>query len=152
MSDYTLGMDAVLYYSTTNLSGEDTVETVSWIELDNAKDVTLSLEKGTTDVTTRANNGWRAMAGTLKEGSVEFEMQWQTGDAGFEAIKDAFLDNEDIAIFVADGDIDTLETQGLAANFSVTNFSRNEPLEEAITVNVTLEPASQISWHEVEAT
>lgn len=34
----------------------------------------LNLEKGEADVTTRANNGWRATKGTLKEGSIEFEM------------------------------------------------------------------------------
>lgn len=33
--------------------------------------------------TTRANNGWRATAGTLKEGSIEFEMVWDPTDAGF---------------------------------------------------------------------
>jgi len=30
----------------------------------------------------------------------------------------------------------------------VTNFSRNEPLEEAVTVNVTLKPSSFTEWYE----
>lgn len=45
--------------------------------------MTLSLETGEADVTTRANSGWRATVGTLKEASVEFEMVWDTADAGF---------------------------------------------------------------------
>ena len=124
-----LGMDAKLYYKVGGQSGGG-----SWIELDNAKDVTLSLEAGEADVTTRANAGWRATVGTLKEASVEFEMVWDTADAGFTAIKNAFFNKEPIGLQVLDGE----GGQGLQADFSVTNFSRNEPLEEGITVSVTV--------------
>jgi hypothetical protein len=55
----------------------------AWTELTNAKDVTLNLEAGEADVTTRGNNGWRATVPTLKEASVEWEMVWNTADAGF---------------------------------------------------------------------
>ena len=123
-----LGMDAKLYYKTGGQSGGG-----SWNELANAKDVTLNLETGEADVTTRANSGWRATVGTLKEGSVEFEMVWDTADAGFTAIKNAFFNNEMIGLRVLDAD----GGQGLQADFSITNFSRSEPLEEAITVSVT---------------
>ena len=34
----------------------------------------------------------------------------------------------------------TVGVQGLRATMAVTNFSRNEPLEEAITVSVTVKP------------
>ena len=33
--------------------------------------------------------------------------------------------------------LDEADGQGLQADFSITNFSRNEALEEAITVSVT---------------
>ena len=36
-------------------------------EVKNVKDLTLNLESGEADVTTRATGGWRATAGTLKE-------------------------------------------------------------------------------------
>ncbi len=52
------------------------------MDMDNAMDVTLNLRNGG-DVTTRGNNGWKATAATLKEGSVEFEMPWKPTDAGF---------------------------------------------------------------------
>ena len=97
------------------------------------KDVTLSLETGEADITTRANAGWRATVGTLKEASVEFEMVWDTADAGFTAIKDAFFNNAVIGLQVLDGDAG----EGLEADFSITNFSRSEQLEEALTVSVT---------------
>ena len=42
------------------------------IEVKNVKDLTLNLESGEADVTTRATGGWRASAATLKEASLEF--------------------------------------------------------------------------------
>ena len=121
-----LGMDAVLNYSVGGVGGP-------WLELSNVKDVTLSLETGEADITTRANAGWRATVGTLKAASVEFEMVWDTADAGFTAIKDAFFNNAVLGLQVLDG----AAGSGLEADFSITNFSRNEPLEEALTVSVT---------------
>lgn len=129
-----LGLDAKLYRNTG-----DYVAPV-WAEFGNAKDVTLNLEKGEADVTTRANAGWRATVGTLKDGSIEFEMVWDTGDAGFAAIKDAYFNDTPIEMAAMDGDIAASGSEGLRASFSVTNFTRNEPLEEAITVSVTLKP------------
>ena len=123
-----LGMDAVLNYKTGGVGGGG-----SWTELSNVKDVTLSLETGEADITTRANSGWRATVGTLKEASVEFEMVWDTADAGFTAIKDAFFNNTEIGLQVLDGPAG----EGLEADFSITNFSRSEQLEEALIVSVT---------------
>ena len=141
-----LGMDAKLYRNT------GTYETPTWVEITNAKDVNLNLEKGEADVTTRANQGWRATVGTLQDGSVEFEMVWDTDDAGFTAIQEAYFDGTPLEVAVMDGDIATSGSQGLRATMTVTNFSRNEPLEEAITVSVTLKPTyadNAPEWMEV---
>jgi hypothetical protein len=128
-----LGMDAKLYYKTGGVGGAG-----SWTELTNTKDVTLNLETGEADVSTRGNNGWRATVSTLKEGSIEFEMVWDTSDAGFTAIKNAYFNNDPIGFAVLDGESGS--GQGLVADFSITNFTRNEPLEEAMTVSVTAKP------------
>jgi hypothetical protein len=56
---------------------------------------------------------------------------WDTSDADFAAVRDAWLNNAEIALAVMDGDIDTM-AQGLAGNFVITNFSRTEPLEDAM--------------------
>ena len=129
------GLDARLYRNT------GTYELPVWAEISNAKDLTLNLEKGEADVTTRANEGWRATVGTLKDGSIEFEMVWDTEDAGFSALQSAYFDDTAIELAVMDGDIEEAGSQGLRASFVVTNFTRNEPLEEAMTVSVTLKIA-----------
>lgn len=123
-----LGMEAKLFYKAGGQGGGG-----SWTELTNVRDVTLALETGEADVSTRANLGWRAKAATLKEASVEFEMVWDTADAGFTVIKDSFFNHTPIGLKVLDG----TNGQGLVADFSITNFSRKEALEEAITVSVT---------------
>lgn len=129
-----LGLDAKLYRNT------GTQPAPAWNEIKNVKDVTLNLEAGEADVTTRGNNGWRATVATLKDGSVEFEMVWDTDDDDFGAIRDAFLNHTAVEFAVMDGDIATAGSQGLRASCMVTNFSRNEALEEAITVSVTVKP------------
>jgi len=123
-----LGMEATLNYQVGGQAGGG-----GWNELTNVKDVTLSLETGEADVTTRANSGWRATVATLKDASVEFDMVWDSGDAGFTAIKDAYLNNDVIGLQVLDGD----SGEGLQADFMITSFSRSEALEEAIMVSVT---------------
>jgi len=60
-------------------------------------------------------------------------MVWDTADAGFTAIKNAYLTNAPIGFQVRDG----AGGQGLQGDFMITAFSRSEPLEEAIRVSVT---------------
>ena len=103
--------------------------------MSNVTDVTLNLETGEADITTRAAEGWRITAATLKEASVEFEMIWDTADSGFTAIQQAYFGNSALSLFVSDGD-----GNGLDADFVVTSFSRSEPLEEALKVSVTCKP------------
>ena len=148
--NYTLGMDCKLYYGDSLVAGGGPAA-VSWNEIDNCKDLTLGLETGEANITTRGNNGWRATAATLKDGSIEFEMLWKPGDGAFDAIQAAWAAAAEISIAALDGDIAVNGQQGLAGNFSVTNFSRNEPMEEGVTVNVTLKPSSYTQWYTVGA-
>ena len=85
-----LGMDAKLYRNT------GTYASPTWNEVKNVKDVTLNLEAGSADVTTRGNGGWRANIATLKDASLEFEMVWDTADDDFAAIRTAFLGNSTV--------------------------------------------------------
>lgn len=127
-----LGLDAKLFRNT------GTYNAPTWTEIGNVRDVTLNLETSEADVTTRANNGWRATVATLKDASIEFEMVWDSDDANFTAMRQAFLGNTSIELAVLDDEVAT--GQGLRATCMVTKFSRNEPLEEAITVSVTVKP------------
>ena len=129
-----LGMEAKLYRNT------GTYALPTWVEMINVKDLTLNLEASEADVTTRGNAGWRATIAALKDGSIEFEMVWDTADADFTAIQQAFFGNTEIEFAVMDGDVASSGSQGLRATMAITNFSRSEALEEAIGVSVTAKP------------
>ena len=142
-----IGLDCKLYYDETPLSGGP--NGASWTELDKARDVNLNLEAGEADITARDNDGWRAYAQSLKDGTVEFEMIWDPTDAGCEAIRDAFMDGSTIAMAVMDGDLSVVWTEGFTANFEITGFSQAQPLEEGVTVSVTCRPKERHYWWEV---
>jgi Phage tail tube protein len=137
-----LGLDGKLYRNT------GVYATPAWDLIGNVKDVTLNLETGEADVSTRGNNGWRATVGTLKDASIEFDMIWDTGDADFTAIKDAFFNGTTVDLAVMDGLITgagSSGSQGLRAVCRITTFSRNEALEEAIHVSVTAKPTYSVN-------
>ena len=111
-------------------------------ELTNIKDVTLNLTKGEADATTRAANGWKVVLAALKEGSIEFEMNWDTTDASFGQLFASWLNDTTVAMAFLDGDKATSANQGLWADFIVTGFAKKEPLQEVQTVSVTIKPAA----------
>lgn len=141
----TLGKDAVAYYNATPVVATPVAADFT-LPLNNITDLSLNLETGEADVTTRGSGGWQQFLATLKNGSIEFTMLWDSADVAFTAIKDAWLNGTEIAFAAMSAAIATSGSQGLASNFTVTNFTRNEPLNEAISVSVTLKPSSHTTW------
>ncbi len=121
----------------------------TWNEIGNVRDLTINMEMGVADVTTRGGNGWRQNVATLRDGTVTFQMVYDTADADFTALQTAFLATtasaREIKIAALDGAIPTTagdpSAQGLVAFMNVTNFSMPENLEEAVMVDVTLQPS-----------
>ena len=124
-----LGLDAILMRGTAGQTAST--------EVKNVKDLTLTMESGEADVTTRATSGWKASIATLKEASLEFGILYDTEDADFTAFRDAYFGNTPLALFVTDGN-----GSGLDADWSITGFSVEQPLEEALTVSVTAKPTA----------
>jgi len=132
---YTLGLNAKIYVNT------GTTQTPTWTELDLAMDVTINMEKATTDISTRASNGWRENAGTLKDMTIDTSLRYDVTNAGFQKVKDVFLASGDsVEVVALDGDIQNAGQEGIKFTADVSNFTRNEPLEEALTVDVTFIP------------
>lgn len=137
---FVLGMNGKLY------QGPAGTALATLTELTNVKDVTVTMEKGEADVTTRANGGWKATVGTLKECTVEFEMVWKPSDTGFQAVKDAFLNNTLVSLAALTGEKATSGSEGPHGDFAITGFSRSEALEEAMTVKVTAKLSVYTAW------
>lgn len=129
---FKLGLSAKLYRDTGS----------AWDEVPNVKDLTLSMDKGEADVSTRGNNGWKASIAALKDASVEFNMVYDLSDVDMIAIKDAFLNNTAVRFIILDGDISAAAaaSQGLKASFMITSFKIPQNLEEALMVDVVMKP------------
>ena len=123
-----LALNAKAYYGTAG--------STATTEVENIRDITLNLNKDEADVTTRGANGWKLTVGTLKNGSIDSSIVWDDEDAFFTAIKNAYFNDTPIAMLFLDKE----NGQGLDADFSVTNFTRNENLPEALTADITLKP------------
>ncbi len=141
--DFVLGMNCKVYYGTAD------AELAAMTELSIVKDATLSCEVGEADVTTRANTGWRATAATLRSLTAELTLVYKPGDAGYKALRDAWLAGTVVELAVLTGGRDAADTEGPKGNFSVTNFSRSESLEEGVTITATLKLAKFDEWVEV---
>ncbi|MEM1213446.1 MAG: phage tail tube protein [Planctomycetota bacterium] len=149
---YALGQDADLYLADAVFTAADAaaVGAANLNVMGNIRDCNMNLQTAESDVSSRDNNGWEATAATQKSGTVEFDAIWRKGDPRFTQVKDAWLTAGEIgAVCMVDGDKDTEGNQGLAGNFSVTNFSIDQQLREAVKVSVTLKPSSQTQWYTV---
>jgi len=134
MAKRKLGHEAKLYRNT------GTFDVPVWTEIDNVRDLTRSLEKGEADVTTRANAGWTATTGALKDLSLEFQMVYDPEDENVTALEDAYFDGDQIEFAIMDGDINVTDNKGVRATMEVFNFSQAEALAEAILIDVSLKP------------
>jgi hypothetical protein len=140
MATWTLGKDAKIYQGTAG--GELSTLT----EMSNVRDVTLNLEAAEADVTTRASGGWKATAPAMRQCTCEFEMVWNPDDAGFTAVKSAFLAGTLLELAVLTGAKDAVGSQGPKGSFCITKFDRKESLEEAVTVAVTAKLSEFDEW------
>ena len=128
------GLNAKAYYN------NGTYDVPAWVEMSNCQDVTLNLEKTSSNVTTRGAGGWELNAAVLKKATVDFKMMWDTEDASFTKVSDAYFNNNSIEFAFMDGDISVAGAKGLRATMDVFTFNRNEPLTEAMTVDVNVMP------------
>ncbi len=149
MSDK-LGYECKLYYGTA-LGAGDTAVDGGYTELTAAKDVSAPLDKAEADMTTRANNGWKSTRGGLKDGSLEFELKWDSDDAGVTFIRQAFMNNTKVLLAIMDGAITTNDNEGFVANFEIMSFPVNQPLEEGVMVALTAKPRDHQEWYVVGA-
>jgi len=122
----------------------------TWVEIAEVKDNTLSLDADEVDVTTRAGAGFKQTEPGLIDAGLEFEINWDTEDANFTALRTAFSTREQIEMLALDGPVDTAGSQGLRFTGKVLSFNRNEPVEENLTVTVTIKPciaANAPAWY-----
>jgi hypothetical protein len=146
-----LGLAAKLYrlttgtratWGTADANGFNSGPTPSNMEeVANVRDLTITLDKGEADASTRGNNGWRARLATLKDGGMEWQMVYDPADTDVIAFMKAWVGNSTIALAALDGSNATVGTMGLWADFDVFRFEKGEELENVQMVTVGVKPA-----------
>jgi len=137
-----LGKDAVLYYSATAGQALSAMTLI----LDGVKGVEVNLTTGEADVTTRANLGWKQSLATLKECELTFDMPLDPTDAGYIAVRAAYLAGSVIGLAAMTGSKSVAGNEGPVGDFTITNFGRSEPIEEAQNVSVTAKLYTFKEW------
>ena len=159
---YYCGANAKIYYAIPAADEGDVDDRIADIlagsEIDNIRDVTLTLEKDESDITMRQGGGWKATWGCLKRCTVEFTLvcnKAPASDVAYLALRDAFFntvgsDYVDGMISLAvmsNGKVVGSKSRGPVGDFYVTGFNRNEPTEGVITVDVTAKLNQLYGYH-----
>lgn len=140
-----IGLDCVLYRNTGSYSSP------VWNLIDAVVDVTVPLSKGEAETSTRGSK-WKTRRGTLKDASIDFNMRRRTdtaGQADFDALLDSFINGTPVELLVLDGPIGTSGSQGLRATCEIFKFDNGQPIEGAVTIDVSAKPtpaANDPAW------
>jgi len=99
--------------------------------LPNVRDLNVSLSCEAKDMTPNAAGGWRTSTHGLRDAEITFSLIWDNTDAGLQAIRDAYLNDTDIVLWVGGS---------IAATCIIADFKRDERITDAIAVRVTAKP------------
>lgn len=144
-----LGLNAKAYRCTVTRTSWGTADAngmnagaahASLDEITNIKDVKLSIDKGSADVSVRGNNGWSATLSTLKDAEATISMVYDPADADYLALMAAWLLNTTIPLALLNGASTVSGTQGLWADFSVLKAEKDEALTEGQMITFTVKP------------
>lgn len=115
-------------------AGFSCVLKVGGVTVGEAKDVNLTLQRGEVEDTARDTNGFRSYIPGLGEWNIEFTLLKKYPESAvMGAIRTAFMAAavlEDVEMIDASG-------YGWGGDVAVTNFSENQPFEDAVAISVT---------------
>jgi len=117
-----IGASAVLLYGTS---------IASMAVLNNVRDLDAALTCEAKDMTPNATTGWKASTHGQRDLQISWSMVWDGADAGLQAIRDAYLQDTPIILWIAGG---------MAAACLITTFERDERITSAVMVRVIARP------------
>jgi len=135
-----VGFRGALYINT------GTITTPVWTEIPCVRDVTLNLSSDDVDDTCRVTDGWRSRLAGLREWGADFEMVYEPLDAAFNDVREAFLAGTSLEVAILDEDISIDGTEGIQGTVFVTEFNREEPLEDVMNSSVTFVGNGTPAW------
>jgi hypothetical protein len=101
------------------------------------RDVTLEISSNEVSVKNKGSR-WEKFLSGLDSCPLDIEGDWEPGDPVFDALQAAYWSKQSIEFAILDGGIMKSGAQGLLAGLMVTKFGRGEPLEDVMSLNVSL--------------
>jgi TP901-1 family phage major tail protein len=108
----------------------------SAVKIAQVRDATLSIEASEIDVTSFDSNGWVENIAGLKSWSVDAEALFDPADASQQDVYDALVEGTALSIQLFPKD--AASQKGYAGTVIVTSFEVGVPLDDAVTVSLTL--------------
>lgn len=124
-------MSQVGYAQVLNVAAGGASGTPSWAELTLVKDATVTLEKDAAENSSRATGGWKSYIDGMKDVTIEAEIDYEIADAQVEIVRAAYFGNTLVGVQAFDDN-----GEGVQGSFIVTQFTVNEPLNEAVSISV----------------
>lgn len=106
-------------------------------DIDTVIEASLPVSAPAAEAGTRGDHWMTNLIGLLRS-EPTFTLLLDEDDAAYTALAAACVCRTVIALQILSGPSDTAGSEGLSADFFVTGFNRGEPLEEGVTVEVTL--------------
>jgi hypothetical protein len=133
-----------LYYCAAGISG-----TPSWVEVQEAENVTINYTFGESDVTTRGAGGVKQSEPVLTELSIDFNMPYLPGSVHFLALKSAALGKTLLGIAAMSEDIENVGSEGIWSDMKIFGMPFEEPIDKTVDLKITLKPcysANATAW------
>ena len=131
-----LGGEGKIYYDTVG------VGVGTWTECDAVIDVTNNSSRAEGEIKDRGLDDVLVITGK-RSISVDLNINYKPGDAGYEAFRDAYTNNRNIGLAVMSDGILVVGSEGWQFDARITSFGRGEPLEEGMQIPVTLKPSAE---------
>lgn len=138
----TSGRKSKMYYSIGGAASP------TWVEVTPIGDVNQADSRGSTDVDTRESDFTKVVTGNRKV-ELGFNMKLTNGNAQFEALRDAYIADDDIGIANYIGDMADSGAQGLQMDCKLIDFPIDLPLKDWANANLKLAPSYESSFEPV---
>ena len=114
-------------------AGFEGIMKIDGTEVDIVQDTDINMTRDEIEDTARDTGSFKSFINGLGEWSIDFTIIWKRGKAIMDVIETAFLNGEILE------NVDILDKDGFGFNgdFSITNYSTGQPLQGAVTTNVT---------------
>jgi len=136
MPAYTLGRKCKLWYQTDGVAGS-----AGWVLMTNIKgDLQVDRSFETTEESTRESD-FKFYVPGLHDATVTFEIRYDPENAGYVAFENAYDNSTPIGVKILDGGATDDAGRGTVMDAVITNFSETQPINGAVNISVSLQPA-----------